>query len=120
MRSFSSRHATRRTTIKRPATYILANAPAGTLYIGVTSDLHMRMAQHEQGLIEGFTKRYGIRMLVYYEHHDTMDAAITREKQLKEWQRDWKLRLIMTMNPGWLNLYDETSGEIHDGPLDHR
>lgn len=103
---------------KNPCVYILASRRNGTLYIGVTSDLHQRMAEHKQGLIEGFTKTYGVKLLVYYETHPTMDAAIVREKQLKEWRRLWKIRLIESMNPEWIDLFDEASGEILDGPAD--
>jgi putative endonuclease len=103
---------------KNPAVYILASRRNGTLYIGVTSDLHDRIAKHKQGLIEGFTKKYGVKLLVYYEMHPTMDAAIRREKQLKEWRRLWKIRLIESMNPEWIDLFDEATGEIFDGPAD--
>ncbi len=79
---------------RTPCVYILASRRNGTLYIGVTSDLHARMAQHSQKLIPGFTVRYVVTQLVYYEMHGTMEQAIAREKQLKEWRRLWKLRLI--------------------------
>jgi putative endonuclease len=72
----------------------------------------------QAGLIEGFTKKYGVHRLVYYETHPTMDAAILREKQLKEWRRLWKIRLIESMNPEWVDLFDERTGEIFDGPGD--
>ena len=85
--------------MKRPCVYILTNKPLGTLYIGVTSNLHKRMAEHAQGLVEGFTKRYGVKRLVYYELYDSMTDAIRREKRLKDWQRLWKIRLIEGMNP---------------------
>ncbi len=104
--------------MKHPCVYILASKKYGTFYIGVTSDLHDRMAEHDQGLIEGFTKKYGIKMLVYYEHHETMDAAIKREKLLKRWRREWKYRLIEQMNPDWQNLYDPATGEIAFGPAE--
>ena len=104
--------------MKRPSVYILASRPLGTLYIGVTSDLHKRMAEHTQGLFEGFTAKYSIKRLVYYEMHDLMTAAIVREKQLKEWRRIWKIRLIESLNPEWRNLFDETTGEIHFGAAD--
>ena len=103
---------------KSPAVYILASRRNGTLYIGVTSDLPQRVALHKQDLIEGFTKKYGVHRLVYYETHPTMDAAILREKQLKEWRRLWKIRLIECMNPEWVDLFDERTGEIFDGPAD--
>ena len=104
--------------MKDPCVYILASKPYGTLYTGVTSDLHGRMAEHTQGLFEGFTKKYGIKLLVYYEMHETMEAAIRREKRLKRWNRAWKYRIIEQMNPQWLNLFDEPSGEITLGPAE--
>jgi putative endonuclease len=85
--------------MKQPAAYMLARNAYDTFYVGVTSDLHKRMVEHTQGLIEGFSKKYGIRMLVYYELHETMDAAIARETLLKRWNRAWKYRLIEQMNP---------------------
>ncbi|MET0640162.1 MAG: GIY-YIG nuclease family protein [Hyphomicrobium sp.] len=103
---------------KSPYVYILSSGPNGTLYIGVTSDLHARMAQHTQKLVPGFTQRYGVTQLVYYEPHETLDQAIAREKQLKDWRRIWKLRLIEQMNPGWLDLFDPQTGEISAGPFD--
>ena len=102
----------------QPCVYILASRRNGTLYIGVTSDIFGRMAEHRQGLIEGFTKKYAVKLLVYYEMHDTMDAAILREKRLKDWQRVWKIRLIERMNPNWLDLFDEANGTLLDGPAD--
>lgn len=103
---------------KVPCVYILASGRNGTLYIGVTSELSNRIEQHRQMLTPGFTTRYGVHRLVYYEMHETMEAAIIREKQLKKWRRLWKLRLIEEMNPQWLDLYDANSGEILDGPAD--
>jgi len=103
--------------MKSPCVYILASKRNGILYIGVTSDLEGRMAQHDQGLIKGFTLRYGVKRLVYYEFHETMDEAIRREKRLKEWNRAWKVRLIESMNPEWRNLFDPAAGEIAEGPL---
>ena len=90
--------------MKQPCVYILASGKHGTLYIGVTSDLLARIVQHRQGTIKGFTSRYGVVHLVWFELADTMEAAITREKQLKKWNRDWKLRLIEERNPGWVDL----------------
>jgi putative endonuclease len=87
--------------------YILANRRGGTLYVGVTSDLVRRAFEHREGLVPGFTKRYGIKMLVYYERHDTAAAAIQREKNIKHWPREWKIDLILSMNPDWRDLYDE-------------
>ena len=104
--------------MKRPCIYILASAPDGILYIGVSSDLHGRMAQHDQGLVEGFTKKYGVTQLVHYEYFETMPAAIQREKRLKEWQRACKVRLILSFNPEWKNLFDPATGEIAFGPAD--
>jgi putative endonuclease len=87
--------------------YILANRRGGTLYVGVTNDLVHRAFEHREGLVPGFTKRYGIKMLVYYERHDTAAAAIQREKNIKHWPREWKIDLILSMNPDWRDLYDE-------------
>jgi putative endonuclease len=90
----------------RPAyVYILASGRYGTLYIGITSDLIKRIWQHREGLAEGFTKRYQVKHLVWYEVHGDIMAAITREKQLKEWRRAWKLKLIHECNPLWRDLY---------------
>ena len=90
-----------------PCVYILASKRNGTLYVGVTSNLAQRIWQHRHGEIPGFAKKYGVCLLVYVEPHDTMEAAITREKQIKEWKRAWKLRLIESANPEWRDLYDE-------------
>ena len=89
----------------RPAVYILASQRNGTLYIGVTSDLVQRVWQHQSDLVEGFTFRHGVHMLVYFELHGDMMAAITREKQLKKWNRKWKLALIEEENPTWQDLW---------------
>jgi putative endonuclease len=88
----------------QPCVYILASGRHSTLYIGVTSNLLRRIHQHREGLIKGFTSRYGIHRLVHYEMADTMEVAITREKQLKKWNRDWKLRLIEEGNLDWDDL----------------
>ncbi len=85
--------------------YILASKRNGTLYIGVTSDLKKRIWEHKNNLVEGFTKKYGVHMLVYYESTGDVRSAITREKQLKEWNRKWKTELIEKNNPEWKNLY---------------
>ena len=85
--------------------YILASKPFGTLYIGVTNDLARRAHEHREGLVPGFTKRYGVKVLVWYEAHDDFREAIAREKALKEWNRAWKLRLINDVNPEWSDLY---------------
>ena len=103
---------------KHPCVYILASRRNGTLYIGVTSDVLDRVAIHKQDLIEGFTKRYGVHRLVYYEMHESMEQAIRREKRLKKWKRAWKVRLIESMNPEWDDLFDEFWGAIKDGPAD--
>lgn len=86
--------------------YIMTDEPNGTLYIGVTSDLARRAWQHREGLIEGFTKRYGLTRLVFFERHEDIRTAIRREKNLKRWPRAWKIRLILATNPGWDDLYD--------------
>jgi putative endonuclease len=85
--------------------YIVASGRNGTLYIGVTSDLIQRVAQHREGTFDGFTKKYGCKMLVWFERHSEIEAAIRREKQMKEWQRLWKLRVIEEMNPDWDDLF---------------
>ena len=87
--------------------YILASKPRGVLYVGVTSDLLGRTYQHKQGLAEGFSKRYRVKLLVYYEAHQEISEAILREKQIKKWYRDWKIELIESMNPEWRDLYAE-------------
>ena len=105
--------------MKCPCVYILASQPNGTLYTGVTSNLPKRMYEHTDGVIKGFSDKYGTKTLVYYEIHNTMLAAIKREKQVKEWKRLWKIRLIESMNPEWLNLYDRQTGAIAYGSADH-
>ena len=87
--------------------YIMTNRPNGTLYLGVTSNLCRRAYEHREGLLPGFTKRYGLKRLVWYEHHDLVTAAIQREKNMKHWSRAWKVRLILDMNPTWRDLYEE-------------
>ncbi|WP_260598780.1 GIY-YIG nuclease family protein [Sphingomonas endolithica] len=89
---------------REPAVYILASQKRGTLYVGVTSVPVGRMMQHRDELIEGFTKRYGVKRLVLIEHAETMDIAIAREKQLKNWHRAWKINLIEATNPTWRDL----------------
>ena len=93
--------------MKQPCVYILASRRNGTLYVGVTSDLVKRIWAHKNDLVEGFTRRYGVHTLVWYEIHETMDSAISREKAIKNWKRAWKLGLIEVMNPEWRDLYDE-------------
>jgi putative endonuclease len=97
---------------REPAVYILASKRNGTLYIGVTSNLISRVSEHKQNLLDGFTKRYSVHRLVYFELHDDMDAAIRREKQLKKWSRIKKIELIERNNPAWRDLYWEMSGLI--------
>ena len=85
--------------------YILANKRNGTLYIGSTNNLIKRVYEHKQKLVDGFTKQYSLNQLVYYDIFDTALAMVTRERQLKQWDRLWKLKLIETMNPDWHDLY---------------
>jgi putative endonuclease len=91
---------------KQPAVYIMASRYRGTIYIGVTSALWQRVWDHRNGRTPGFTSRYDVNCLVWYEHRHTMECAIAREKQLKAWRRDWKIGLIETTNPDWLDLHD--------------
>jgi putative endonuclease len=86
--------------------YILASRRNGTLYTGVTSNLVQRIWQHKQGLVEGFSKKYSVKKLVYFEVHGSAESAISREKQIKKWRRAWKLKLIEESNPEWKDLYD--------------
>ena len=92
---------------KQSCVYILASHKNGTLYTGVTSNLIQRVYQHKNNLIEGFTKKYGVHSLVYYELHENILSAITREKQIKKWKRQWKIELIEKNNPNWKDLYYE-------------
>jgi len=92
--------------MKSPCVYIMASQRNGTLYIGVTSDLGKRAWHHRQGLGDGFARKYNCILLVWYELHSTMEAAIIREKQLKEWRRKWKLRIVEEINPNWDDLYE--------------
>ena len=91
---------------KQPAVYILASKRNGTLYIGVTSDLPKRAWEHKNDAVEGFTKRYRVHRLVYYELHEDMESAIRREKHMKKWNRAWKLELIEKQNPDWRDLWE--------------
>ena len=86
--------------------YIMANGLRGTLYIGVTNDLVRRAYEHREGLINGFSKRYGVKSLVHFELFDDVEAAIRREKRLKHWNRQWKIDLIERLNPEWDDLYN--------------
>ncbi len=94
----------------QPAVYILASDINGTLYIGVTSNLVQRVYQHRMGLVDGFSKKYNVKMLVWYEQGDSMEAVIRREKALKKWSRQWKLDLIETQNPQWRDLWAQIVG----------
>ena len=87
--------------------YILASKRGGTLYIGVTNNLVRRVYEHREGLAESFTKRYGIKTLVYFEPHETIATALQREKNIKHWSREWKIDLIVASNPEWRDLYEE-------------
>ncbi len=93
--------------MKQPCVYLLASGRNGTLYIGVSSDLVKRISEHRNGVVAGFTKSYAVHRLVYFELHATMETAITREKQLKKWNRAWKVRLIEQSNPQWRDLYED-------------
>ncbi|WP_427914183.1 GIY-YIG nuclease family protein [Ramlibacter sp. MMS24-I3-19] len=97
--------------------YILASRRNGTLYIGVTSDLVPRVYQHREGLVQGFSQRYGTKLLVWFESTDAVLVAIARDKQLKNWKREWKLALIEKRNPQWRDLYPEVLG-VPTKPLD--
>ena len=92
---------------KRFFVYILASKKNGTLYVGVTSNLPGRMWQHREKAVAGFTEKYGVGRLVYYEAHDSAEAAIRRERQIKKWNRAWKMQLIEQANPAWRDLYEE-------------
>jgi putative endonuclease len=89
--------------------YLLASRPHGTLYVGVTSNLVRRVWQHKTNAVPGFSSRYGVDRLVWFEIHSLWDAAIRREKQIKEWKRAWKIQLIESDNPQWIDLYYELS-----------
>ena len=92
---------------RQPCVYLLASKRKGTLYTGVTSDLIKRVWEHKQHLVEGFTQRYGVTSLVWYEIHETMESAIAREKNIKNWKREWKIHAIETMNPHWKDLFED-------------
>jgi len=91
---------------KHPAVYMMASRRRGTLYVGVTSALYNRVCDHKNKTFKGFTERYDVSLLVWYEHHQTMEEGIRREKQIKAWKRDWKIKTIEIMNPGWKDLHD--------------
>ena len=90
---------------RQPYVYIMASQRNGTLYIGVTSNLIKRIWEHKTNVVEGFTKKYGVHTLVWYEIHETMDSALQREKALKKWRRNWKIDLIQSFNSDWKDLY---------------
>jgi len=94
-------------TAVQPALYLLASQRNGTLYVGVTSNLVKRLWEHQNDAVEGFTEKYGVHRLVYFELHDTMLAAIQREKQIKKWNRAWKINLIEKANPEWKDLWPD-------------
>jgi putative endonuclease len=100
--------------MKQPAVYIMANRRNGTLYVGVTSNLIQRAWQHREDAIPGFTSRYGCKLLVWYEMHETMEAAIWREKQIKAGPRNRKLAQIAAMNPEWTDLFETLIGVSDD------
>ena len=93
--------------MKQPCVYLLSSRRNGTLYLGVTSELVKRVWQHKENLAEGFTKRYQVHHLVWYEPHDRMESAIQREKTIKKWKRSWKVALIEKENPEWRDLYED-------------
>lgn len=95
---------------KLPHVYLLASKPDGVLYLGVTSDLVKRVWQHKNSLVNGFSRKYNVHNLVWHEQHEDMLSAITREKQIKKWKRDWKVQLIEELNPEWRDLYDGIIG----------
>jgi putative endonuclease len=104
--SFRRKPESRRSPIsKQSIVYILASKKNGTLYVEVTSNLAKRIWEHKNNMVDGFTKRYGIHLLVWYELHDSMESAIEREKRIKDWKRVWKLELIERNNPNWNDLY---------------
>jgi putative endonuclease len=111
-----------RTIDRQPCVYLLASNRNGTLYVGVTSNLIMRVSQHRGHLAGGFSDRYDITRLVWYELHAAMESAIQREKRIKKWKRDWKLQLIDGMNPSWRDLWSDVTGQapaanVHGFPL---
>jgi putative endonuclease len=93
--------------IKIPCVYIMASARNGTLYLGVTSNIIKRVWEHKNNVVDGFSKQYKTHILVWYEIHPTMDGALHREKAIKKWNREWKLKMIEITNPEWVDLYNE-------------
>ncbi|MCB1583629.1 MAG: GIY-YIG nuclease family protein [Xanthomonadales bacterium] len=92
--------------MKNGFVYILSNKHNTVLYIGVSSEIIQRIWQHKKKLVDGFSKKYNVDKLVYFERHDSIEEAILREKQIKKWNRDWKNKLISELNPGWVDLYE--------------
>ena len=92
---------------RQPCVYLLASKQNGTLYTGVTSSLLKRVWEHKNNVVEGFSKKYGVHILVWYELHDTMETAIQREKHIKNWKRAWKIKMIEKKNPLWRDLYQD-------------
>jgi putative endonuclease len=105
--SFPRKRESSDTMAKQAAVYILASKRNGTLYIGVTSNLQKRAGEHRSDFIDGFTKKYSVHRLVYCELHEDMVSAITREKQMKKWNRAWKVELIEKQNPDWNDLWED-------------
>jgi putative endonuclease len=103
---------------KDPCVYFMASKRDGVLYTGVTTAMFERASLHKQNLFDGFTKKYNVHMLVYYEFHEHMDAALLREARIKKWQRAWKVRLIHSVNPEWIDLFDGNNGCILPLPGD--
>jgi len=97
--------------MKQYYVYILASKRHGTLYIGVTNDLLRRVYEHKNDTVKGFTQKYGVHQLVYYEAHNDIRQAITREKRMKKWRRQWKINLIEGLNPARKDLYDDLAGD---------
>ena len=95
---------------RQPCVYLLASKRNGTLYVGVTSNLVRRVWEHKQHIVEGFTEKHGVDRLVWYEVHDTIVSAISREKAIKNWKRSWKIKVIEQMNPQWRDLFDDLVG----------
>ncbi len=93
--------------MKQPCVYILASRWNGTLYVGVTSDLIQRILEHKNDIVAGFTRKYRVHDLVWFEQHATMASAVAREKAIKEWRRAWKIELIERTNPKWIDLYPD-------------
>ena len=101
--------------MKQPCVYLLASRRNGTLYTGVTSNLVQRVWQHKNNLVDGFTEKYGVHTLVWFEVHQTMPSAIEREKAIKEWRRAWKIELIESVNPQWRDLFEDIVGDASAG-----